>query len=628
MKNTMKCKELFFVCFILSSLILSGCAQRVSRIDVDEPYAVAGVYEDDSDKIDTVTADHAGRSNLSTRLLVDEARALACAGAVNFKEGDLDEAYANLEAALMNLQLADLPEDMQRIAFFQPYLPEICRSIDLEKAFTSLKETRENQVLFPDEIPDAVDAFSPADRVFIEMEIRRFMEILGECCDRDDEMEIFVEEVERFINFFLTSRRGWVERSYYRMMKYHQTVEEIMAEKRMPRELVYLAFIESGFMYRATSHANARGIWQFINSTGRNYGLRIAGGLDERLDPIKSTIAAREYLLDLIAIFGSESFLLAMASYNAGEGRVQRCLRRLEDPFSDRSFWQIRSCLHRETQEYIPRIIAAGIICENPKRFGIDLPTVEDLFSRMDVVIFPDRVRLSDIANVAGITVAELRELNPDLPSGGAWTPVTNFHMWVPNGTSELFKVALRTMETAPEVTETYHIVRAGETLSSIGRRYRVPYRQIAAWNNLRAPYRIRIGQRLLIQAPGTAAATQPAAAAAPSAPAPEPTTGATITYTVKKGNYLAGIGALFGVTARDIMSWNNLRRATIFPGQRLTVQPAFPVQEVRHRVTSGETLTGIARRYNVSMDAILFANGMSERPLNIGETLIIYRRQ
>jgi membrane-bound lytic murein transglycosylase D len=624
--TTMREVVLILVCMF----IITGCTQRTSRIDVDEPYVVSGAYHDDSEDAGRISGDRPDGAGLSTRLLVDEARALACMGAVKFKDGDLDEAYANLEAALMNLHLADLPDDMQTIAFFQPYLPEKCNSVDLKRAYESLKDTRNRTDLFPEDIPDPVDAFSPADRLFIEMEIRRFMEILGERCDRDDEMEVFVEEVEKFINFFLTTRRGWVERSYYRMMKYHQTVEEIMSEKRMPVELVYLAFIESGFMYRATSHANARGVWQFINSTGRNYGLRIAGGVDERLDPIKSTIAAREYLLDLVAIFGSESFLLAMASYNAGEGRVQRCLRRLEDPFSDRSFWQIRSCLHRETQEYIPRIIAAGIICENPKRFGIDLPTAEELFSERDVVIFPDRVRLSDVAAIAGVTVAELRELNPDLPSGGAWTPVTNMHLWVPDESAEMFKVALHTMETAPEVMETYHIVRSGETLSSIGRRYRVPYRQIAVWNNIRSPYRIRAGQRLLIQAPGTAAEKQTATTPVAESPDPTPaqTTGATIIYTVKKGNYLAGIGALFGVSARDVMSWNGLRRATIFPGQRLTIQPAFSVQEIRHRVTSGETLTGIARRYKVSIDAILFANGMSERPLRIGETLIIYKRQ
>lgn len=614
-------------CFCLA--VFSGCAYRKHAAPADpatcgagESVVIAGSYDD----IETASLRGVTGSNLSTRQLVDEARALACTGAVQFRDGDLDEALANLEAALMNLQLADLPEDMQAIAFFQPYLPEICRSVDLDKAYTSLRDLRDRETTYPDEVPDAGDVFSPSDTVFIEMEIRRFMEILGENCNREDEMEVFVDEVENFINYFLTSRRDWFERSYYRMLKYRQTIEEIMSEKRIPGELSYLAFIESGYMYRATSRSNARGIWQFINSTGKNYGLNISGGIDERLDPIRATIAAREYLLDLIAIFGSESFLLAMASYNAGEGRVQRCLRQIDDPFVDRSFWQIRECLHRETQEYIPRIIAAGILCENPKRFGLDVKTPEEVFCDFDVIICPDRVRLSAIAEVAGITVSELRELNPDLPSGGSWTPVTNMHLYVPNGKGESFRLAMHTLEKAPAVTETYHIVRAGETLSSIGRQYKIPYSQIAAWNNLRSPYPIKPGQRLLIQAPGSG--TQPAETPGKDLPATtSSSTGDSFTYVVKKGNFLAGIGALFGVSARDIMSWNNLRRGTIYPGQRLTVKPAFPMEQVRHQVADGETLHSISKRYGVSLDSILFVNGMESRPLRLGETVIVYKR-
>jgi membrane-bound lytic murein transglycosylase D len=618
---------LMCICFCLA--VFSGCAHRKHATPADpascgedESVVIAGSYDD----IESASLGGVTGSNLSTRQLVDEARALACTGAVQFRDGELDESLANLEAALMNLQLADLPEDMQTITFFQPFLPEICRSVDLDKAYTSLRDLRDRETTYPDEVPDAGDVFSPSDIAFIEMEIRRFMEILGENCNREDEMAVFIDEVENFINYFLTSRRDWFERSYYRMLKYRHTIEEIMSEKRMPGELVYLAFIESGFMYRATSRSNARGIWQFINSTGRNYGLKISGGVDERLDPIRATIAAREYLLDLIAIFGSESFLLAMASYNAGEGRVQRCLRKIDDPFVDRSFWQIRECLHRETQEYIPRIIAAGILCENPKRFGLDVKTPEEVFCDFDVIICPDRIRLSAIAEVAGITVSELRELNPDLPSGGSWTPVTNMHLYVPNGKGESFRLALDTLEKAPAITETYHVVRSGETLSSIGRLYKIPYGRIAAWNNLRSPYRIKPGQRLLIQAPGTGTQSAGTSVQSPSA-AKSSSAGESLTYVVKKGNYLAGIGALFGVSARDIMSWNNLRRGTIYPGQRLTVKPAFPTEMVRHQVAEGESLHSISKRYGISLDSILFVNGMKSRPLRLGETLIIYKR-
>lgn len=630
----MKCLKnrdnLFLVSISICLIMFSGCAHLNKTASVDpgscseeESIVIAGSFED----IESTSLSEVTGSNLSTRQLVEEARLLACSGALQFREGEHDEALENLEAAMMNLQLADLPEDMQSLTFLQPYLPESCRMIDINKTFLSLKDLRDRESKFPEQVPDAEGVFSQADSVFIEMEIRRFMEILGEKCDRDDEMAVFVDEVENFINYYLTARRDWFERSYYRMLKYRQTITEIMMEKRMPKELVYLAFIESGFVYQARSRANAQGIWQFINSTGRNYGLKIAGGIDERLDPIKATIAAREYLLDLIAIFGSESFLLAMASYNAGEGRVQRCLRQINDPFVDRSFWQIRDCLHRETQEYIPRIIAAGILCENPKRFGLDVQNPDEFFCDLDVIICPDRVKLSAIADVASITVKELRELNPDLPSGGTWTPVTNMHLYVPEGKGESFRLAMHTFEKAPTVTELYHVVKTGETLSSIGRLYKIPYSRIAGWNNLRSPYKINPGQRLLIQAPGTGT-TSTSSASRPTSTASQPTqTGKTVTYIVQKGNYLAGIGALFGVSARDIMAWNNLRRGTIYPGQKLVVKPAFQTEKVEHHVATGDTLHSISKHYGVAIDSILFINGMTSRPLKLGEILVIYRR-
>jgi membrane-bound lytic murein transglycosylase D len=408
------------------------------------------------------------------------------------------------------------------------------------------------------------------------------------------------------------------------MMKYRDTVDTILAEKRLPPELAYLAFIESGYMYRATSRSRARGIWQFIRSTGRNYGLKIRRGTDERLDPIKATIAAREYLLDLISIFGSESFLLAMASYNAGEGRVQRCLRKVDDPFEDRSFWQIRSCLHRETREYIPRIIAAAILCENPHRFGIKLKSRQELMDEFDIIICPNRVRLSSIAKAASITLKQLHEMNPDLPSGGSWTPVNNTHLYIPDGKIEVVQTALKRMETAPEPTfsGTYHIVRRGDSLYSIGKRYRLPYKRLSEWNNIPPPYKIKPGQKIYLQPPGTPSSgtvtTQSSVTCEES-----------LVYIVQKGNFLAGIGSIFGVTARDIMKLNNLRRGTIYPGQRLAVCPGFPVEIIKHRVVSGETASSIAGKHGVSTDEVLFTNGLSARStLHIGETLTIYRRK
>ncbi len=575
-----------------------------------------------SGSISPSSDDREEETTLSTRELIDEALTLACSGAQQYQKGDMTSALTNMDAALINLQLADIPEKMQNMAFFQPYLPSECGKIDLDKAYNKLKQLEKSREEVPD-IPLKEASFSGTTREFIDKEIMRFMENLGEEPSKAEDIEVFSREVERFIRYYQTTKKDWFEKSYLRMLKYQDTVERIFSEKRLPSDLAYLAFIESGYLYRATSRARARGIWQFMRSTGRMYGLRIGRHVDERLDPVKSTIAAREYLLDLISIFGSRSFLLAMASYNAGEGRVQRCLRKIDDPFEDRSFWKIRDCLRRETREYIPRIIAAGILCENPERFGMHLPARSDFLKQYDLVICPHRVRLSAVAKSAHITVSQLRAMNPDLPSGGYWTPVNNTHLWVPKGTSEDIKQALVKMRSPPPIPESsreYHIVRSGDSLYRIGRRYRIPYKKLAAWNGIRYPYKIKPKQRIYLQPPGAAPVT----------------TGKTtltkceesLIYIVQKGNYLAGIGYLFGTTARSIMALNGLSRGTIFPGQRLMICPGFPVEIIQHVVAAHDTLGKLAKRYHIKADDIRFSNGLRKnQPLRIGRKLTMYRR-
>lgn len=562
---------------------------------------------------------------LSARELIDEARTMVCAGAGQYLEGHRRDALANMDAAMLNLQLADLPEYMQTIGFFQPYLNPQTQSVDLEKVYAELKVTETSD---EEDVPETSVVteipFSGTEEEFIESEILRFMENLGSEPPKPEDLEVFSREVEHFIRYYQSARRDWFDRSYYRMLKYRNSVERIFSEKRLPSELVYLAFIESGYLYRATSRSNARGIWQFIRSTGRNYGLRVERHVDERLDPLKSTVAAREYLLDLISIFGSRSFLLAMASYNAGEGKVQKCLRALDDPFENRSFWKIRECLRRETQEYIPRIIAAGIICENPKRFGFDFPTLDEYSARYDLVICPLIVKLSSVAEAAGISLQQLSDINPDLPSGGSWTPVTNTHLWIPSGTGPVVTAELSKMASRPppEVPGgDYHSVRKGDNLYQIGRRYKIPYKKLADWNTIAHPYKIKPGQKIYLHPPGSAPGGS-------TAQAGKSRCDETLVYIVQKGNYLAAIGAMFGTSARDIMTTNNLDRGTIFPGQRLLICPGFPVDIIQHSVSPGETLSRIARKYKVGIDDIKFINGIRDESLiRVGQKLTLYRK-
>ena len=150
-------------------------------------------------------------------------------------------------------------------------------------------------------------------------------------------------------------------------------IKKIFEEKNLPLELAYISMLESGFNPKALSHAGARGLWQFMPATGRTYGLIVDDNVDERCDPEKATYAAAEYFKDLISIFGGKSsVMLAMAAYNAGEGRIMGALRKIDDPMRNRDFWYIyrMGCLAEETNEYIPRVLALMIIDTNPQMYG------------------------------------------------------------------------------------------------------------------------------------------------------------------------------------------------------------------------------------------------------------------
>jgi hypothetical protein len=179
------------------------------------------------------------------------------------------------------------------------------------------------------------------------------------------------KQVRGYIVYFATERKGFTTRSLARSKRYLPMIKEVFREYGLPEDLAYLAMVESGFNPQACSPAGACGMWQFIKGTGLRYGLAINGSVDERRDPEKSTRAAAQYLLDLYKQFGS--WYLAAASYNCGEGRVQKELRKSN--YSN--FWELSAnkCIPGETRNYVPQMIAATIIARNPKKFGFgDVP--------------------------------------------------------------------------------------------------------------------------------------------------------------------------------------------------------------------------------------------------------------
>jgi pSer/pThr/pTyr-binding forkhead associated (FHA) protein len=187
------------------------------------------------------------------------------------------------------------------------------------------------------------------------------------------------ERVKYHIDVFSGKLHQVIVHYLQRREQYYPMIARVFKEKKLPESLGYVSMLESGFSPMALSPVGARGLWQFMVATGQRYGLTVNDMVDERTDPEKATYAAAEYFKDLIGIFGgTSSVMLAMAAYNAGEGRVMGALKKIDDPLRDRDFWYLyrMGYLPEETKEYIPRIIALIIISEHPQQYGFAPGTI------------------------------------------------------------------------------------------------------------------------------------------------------------------------------------------------------------------------------------------------------------
>lgn len=299
--------------------------------------------------------------------------------------------------------------------------------------------------------------------------------------------------VQGHIRYFNTSIRDRFEKWLLRLGKYKPLVESIFSEFDLPSDLVYLSLVESGFNPHAYSRARATGPWQFMKGTAKLYGLRVDQYVDERRDPIKSTVAAARYLKDLYDLFGS--WPLAMAAYNAGEGKVLRALQKAQaESFKEISRTKL---IRRETKEYVPRFMAATIIAKNPDRYGFPLEGVTP--HSFEEVIVRRPIHFRAISNVTGIPYQELKNLNPELRRDATPPDDAEYHLKVPAGTKEKVEQLLDRIPTYKHIplavkskhsrtdhgsTKVYR-VRVGDTLEKIAKRFRISVKVLKARNNL-----------------------------------------------------------------------------------------------------------------------------------------------
>jgi len=406
-----------------------------------------------------------------------------------------------------------------------------------------------------------------------------------------------------------------------RMPRYEGMIRDRLQMEGLPGDLVYLALIESGFSNTATSRARAVGMWQFMKGTAKLYGLRVDSWVDERRDPYRATDAAARHLRDLTDRFGS--FYLAAAAYNAGAGKVSRGLGRLPDDESDSlntdaTFFRLydTKLLRRETKDYVPKLIAAAMIAKEPRRYGFEVGPPQP--AEYDSLVVPGMTGLDVIARLADTTVAAIREMNPQYLRL-ATPPNVAALVRIPSGRGPATVAAYAELPASRRVTFVEHIVASGETMGGIAKRYRVSLSLLTDANPRVRGRALRIGQRVIVPTGGALSTSVARRVSDPVVPASSTSTGF---HRVRRGETLSGLAGEYAVSVSQLRAWNSLgHSAPIRAGQPLRVSPPEKAADARvHLVRRGETLAGLARQYGVSIQALREANGLSERdPLRAG---------
>jgi membrane-bound lytic murein transglycosylase D len=444
------------------------------------------------------------------------------------------------------------------------------------------------------------------------------------------------ERIDFWIQYYKGPGRERFERSLARMALHLSTVESILDELGMPKPLICVPLIESGFQMHATSRAKAVGPWQFISGTARLYGLRVNWWLDERRDIVASTYAASNYLHDLRDIW--DSWFLALAAYNCGEYRVAQATVREKT----QDFWRLR--LPRQTELYVPKFLATLYILRNPQKYGFTMPEIQPL--EFDVVTVTDATDLKLIAELAETDLNILKELNPALLRY-CTPPHTELAVKVPKGKGELCSQRLAEIPPDKRITWRQHQLKRGETLSQVARTYGTTVETLQRLNGIKNCRRIPAGKILMVPAQGgyvELASSKPSyrdtrrnidkdRLESYAKRSGVPAGSRRLIYKVKKHDTLSEIAEAHHTSAKKLRLWNNLYyRSYIYPGQKLVIYvpeayaasdaentaPPLPSKDLYlttvYTVKKGDTFYGIARKHNVKVGQLLAWNKKNPR--------------
>jgi membrane-bound lytic murein transglycosylase D len=441
---------------------------------------------------------------------------------------------------------------------------------------------------------------------------------------------VMTDQVAGFINYFSNRGRGTLEHALARSGRYEDMIHRVLREQGVPEELIYLAQAESGFHPLAVSRAGARGMWQFMGSRAKGYGLERSWWVDDRQDPEKATRAAAHHLKDLYNQFGD--WYLAMAAYNSGPGTVQSAVKRTG--YAD--FWELynRNVLPKETRNYVPIIVAVTIMAKNPAQYGLD-SVIKDKPVPYDTVKIDYPIDLRLVAECVDASAEDLSDLNPSLlrmttpkDAGTVTGKNQEFELHLPAGTAGKFQTAVAAIPADKRVWWRYHKVQGGETLASIARTYHSTPKSIADANDL-SDDALEPESRLIIPiAPGKQTDTSTYAHV-------------TTHYKIRKGDTVESVAENFGVSVKMVRSWNHLKGSSLAGRKVLylhlpvtsgaresqvatkrstgthsngthhkaAAQAASANTVLHHKVKAGETLYSIASSYKTTVSALKHDN-------------------
>ncbi len=457
--------------------------------------------------------------------------------------------------------------------------------------------------------------------------------------------------IDKFLRYFQTRGRGRFELYLSRSGKYVGMMQKILVRYGLPEDLVYLALIESGFSPKAYSVAKAAGPWQFISETGRRYGLRIDWWADERRDAEKSTHAAASYLRDLYGMF--ESWPLAAAAYNAGEGKIQKAVNRYK---SDDYTELIRHrYLKQETKDYVPKMLAALTIAKDPGKYGFGDVSYEAPLD-LRVVTVPGGTDLSEVARILNVPAEQIREWNPELRRFCTPPNQERYELRLSGDAARLAEERMEEIRTQAKVTFLQHNVRRGETLQGISDRYKTEVQVLKELNGLKRNTLARTA-RLVI--PVTGLEENEAVPGTEISPdqltmahmrneegsrkkrmgRAHRTEAADDGATVRKGDTLARIAKRHKVGVKELAKANDLGvKAKLTVGARLVLPergvasaaPSKGAKDPRKRITRykvhrGDTLDTISRVYGIPKDRLAERNRLKPgESLRQGVVLVI----